>query len=77
MKPTPAETENGSPRHASAKAPPVAAIGTASEIRAARRSDWNVLKRSRKIMASASGTTIMSRCEAVCRCSNWPPQRIR
>ena len=61
MKPTPAEMENGMPRSASAKTPPVAANGTLRKMSAAGRSEPNVKYEHGEDEASASGTTTASR----------------
>ena len=74
MKPTPAEMLKGMPRSSSANTPPTAASGTPVNTSSACLTEPNVVKSSRKIRRSDSGTTISRRARARSRFSNWPAE---
>jgi hypothetical protein len=74
MKPTAEEIENAMPRSHSAATPPVTASGTALNTRRASRHDPSAPSSSRNIRAKQTGKTIMSRCRAAAKFSNWPAQ---
>ena len=74
MNPTAAEIENGMSRSHSAATPPVSASGTALNTSSASRAEPSAPSSSRKISAKQTGTTIIRRCRAATKFSNWPPQ---
>ncbi|GDX38851.1 hypothetical protein LBMAG20_10660 [Methylocystaceae bacterium] len=66
MKPTDAGTDKNSPDNHKPKIPPIAAKGTLQNTSVACSAELKVKYSNKKIRASAIGTTIANRADALC-----------